>query len=271
MGNKFVWGFLLCFALCALAFLLPGADAAQRPKFLRTGLKPPSSFLQASSTGRQEVDPNSWDYLLLVQQWSPGVCLTDTRPCIIPTYVDYWTIHGLWANRYDGSYPAFCNPKDPFELRDVASIENQLNDYWPSLYSTNATSFWAHEWEKHGTCSATLPSLSTTLRYFVQTLKLRDKYNLSETFKARGITPSGSGRYSRDQLEEAIHDAFGVQPVLACKNGRKGGEEGPVLIEIGLCINKELQVSTCPQSIIDKGFGGLCSRQNKILYPPFPN
>jgi ribonuclease I len=63
----------------------------------------PNSGAQAQST--------SWDFLLLVQQWAPGVCATSRgKQCVIPSYVRYWTLHGMWPNNYDGTYVFTCPP-----------------------------------------------------------------------------------------------------------------------------------------------------------------
>jgi ribonuclease I len=52
-----------------------------------------------------EAQSTSWDFLLLVQQWGPGVCATSRgKQCVIPSYVRYWTLHGMWPNNFDGSY-----------------------------------------------------------------------------------------------------------------------------------------------------------------------
>lgn len=63
-----------------------------------------------------------------------------------------WTIHGLWPNRYDGSYPSFCKSDIKFDsvLLDKA-LGNELKQNWPSKF-LNDDSFHKHEWMKHGAC-----------------------------------------------------------------------------------------------------------------------
>ncbi|KAK8777689.1 hypothetical protein V5799_028968 [Amblyomma americanum] len=51
--------------------------------------------------------PNAtYDYFILSQQWSPGICAADSQ-CIASSKKNYWTIHGLWPSG-DSSSPSFC-------------------------------------------------------------------------------------------------------------------------------------------------------------------
>ncbi len=47
---------------------------------------------------------NDWDYFLLVREW-PGTM----TPGALPSYINTFTLHGLWPNRNDGSWPECCN------------------------------------------------------------------------------------------------------------------------------------------------------------------
>merc|ERR1712093_266457 len=55
-----------------------------------------------------EAQSSSWDFLLLVQQWGPGVCATSRgKQCVIPSYVRYWTLHrsntleSFWEHEFE--------------------------------------------------------------------------------------------------------------------------------------------------------------------------
>uniref|UniRef100_A0A0K0CWE6 Ribonuclease T(2) n=1 Tax=Angiostrongylus cantonensis TaxID=6313 RepID=A0A0K0CWE6_ANGCA len=92
--------------------------------------------------------------------------------CEVPEGSPDWSIHGLWPNYKNGSYPQFCDgiPKK-FDGKLIEPIERRLSYYfqkvWPNLYPTkSARSLWKHEWEKHGTCSQNLRNLSSELLYF---------------------------------------------------------------------------------------------------------
>ena len=64
-------------------------------------------------------------------------------------YENYiWSIHGLWPQYADGSYPSYCK-KVFFDLQALQPIIDKLNIKWCSDKGTNEK-FWQHEWEKHG-------------------------------------------------------------------------------------------------------------------------
>ena len=51
----------------------------------------------------------------------------------------------------------------------IKSVRPLMEQDWPSLYGLNEK-FWAHEWEKHGTCAE--DDFPTQLDYFNTTLAL---------------------------------------------------------------------------------------------------
>ena len=67
-----------------------------------------------------------------------------------------YSIHGLWPqyevnNENTEKYPEFCKDVD-FSLEALDLIINELNEYWYSDTKIDNTSFWEHEYKKHGTC-----------------------------------------------------------------------------------------------------------------------
>lgn len=80
-------------------------------------------------------------------------------------------------------YPTNCPGAEPFNMKRLEPIRKALTAYWPTLYSSNSLeryaawrrrqktaahawrvvccSFWKHEYDKHGTCAASDPRLST--------------------------------------------------------------------------------------------------------------
>lgn len=100
--------------------------------------------------------------------WTPGFCAGQTYPgCKDP--LAYWstnfTIHGLWPQYAVNGYPASCN-SEPFDATIPQQIgESTMVQYWPNVQSdpgsSSYTSFWEHEWSKHGTCTTL-----TQLQYF---------------------------------------------------------------------------------------------------------
>lgn len=78
---------------------------------------------------------------------------------------DAYTMHGLWAEWNNGCHgPAY--DKDA-----IASIRSKMEEVWPSCFGHSDDEFWAHEWEKHGTCSG-----MSEEEFFKKALDLYDQY-----------------------------------------------------------------------------------------------
>lgn len=74
-----------------------------------------------------------------------------------PTWKSQLTIHGLWPQFLDGSWPATCT-EEKFYEKTVDDIGlDRLELYWPNVKVTPQNdgymSLWEHEWVKHGTCT----------------------------------------------------------------------------------------------------------------------
>ena len=78
-----------------------------------------------------------------------------------------YSIHGLWPQYTNGSYPQYCKNVS-FDENKITSLLPQLNKLWPSNMGPNKD-FWKHEWEKHGSCVFTP---MTEFEYFKKTLDL---------------------------------------------------------------------------------------------------
>ncbi|KFK35302.1 hypothetical protein AALP_AA5G267000 [Arabis alpina] len=102
-----------------------------------------------------------FDYFALSLQW-PGTYCRGTRHCCsknaccrgsnAPTQ---FTIHGLWPDYNDGSWPSCCYRSD-FKEEEIATLNDGLEKYWPSLSCGSPStchggkgSFWGHEWGNH--------------------------------------------------------------------------------------------------------------------------
>lgn len=80
------------------------------------------------------------------------------------------SIHGLWPNYANGSYPSFCKNVE-FDFDKLSPIIKELRDYWnlPGDIGKDEISFWQHEWHKHGSC---MFIELTELEYFKKVLEL---------------------------------------------------------------------------------------------------
>lgn len=78
-----------------------------------------------------------------------------------------FSIHGLWPQYSDNSYPTFCKQVN-FDIQQLQDLLPELNKVWYSNRNDN-DDFWKHEYEKHGSCVFTQ---ITEKEYFEKTLQL---------------------------------------------------------------------------------------------------
>jgi len=153
---------------------------------------------------------NHYDYYVYAQQWPAALCkkINEThhgKCAYIPKNVDTWVVHGLWPSKAHTAHYGPFNCEDlPFDAAKLYPIRERLNAFWPNLMQDKAdSSFWVHEWDKHGTC-ACQKHACTELEYFTQGLELRDALNFDKKLAAKGITPSASQTYALDRITSAL-------------------------------------------------------------------
>ncbi|KAI5315315.1 hypothetical protein L3X38_044491 [Prunus dulcis] len=207
-----------------------------------------------------------FDYFNLALQW-PGTFCQHTRHCCSsnaccrgansPTV---FTIHGLWPDYNDGTWPACCTQKS-FDEKEISTLHDALEKYWPSLSCGRPSSchggkgsFWGHEWgnhlnllllffflecitctKKHGTCSS--PVARDEYSYFLTTLNVYFKYNVTKVLNEAGYVPSNTEKYPLGGIVSAIQNAFRTTPKLLCKKG--------ALEELHLCFYKDFKPRDC--------------------------
>ncbi|CAO2195562.1 unnamed protein product, partial [Urochloa humidicola] len=97
-----------------------------------------------------------FDYFALSLQW-PGTICASTRYCCARNGccrsepLQWFTIHGLWPDYDDGTWPSCCRHTE-FEMDKILPLKETLDKYWPSLYCSSPSTcfsgkglFWAHE------------------------------------------------------------------------------------------------------------------------------
>ncbi|XP_054784268.1 ribonuclease 2-like [Prosopis cineraria] len=233
--------------------------------------------------GSIQEGQREFDYFALALQW-PGTYCRRTRHCCsfnaccrgsnAPTE---FTIHGLWPDYNDGTWPSCCS-RSYFDPKEISTLTNALDKYWPSLscgspstcHGTKGT-FWAHEvlignclvliyhldyyetndfssfcfwgyhvcthwqWEKHGTCS--FPVFRDEYNYFLTTLNVYFKYNVTRVLNEAGFVPSNREKYPLGGITSAIENAFHTSPQVVCSHG--------ALQEIRLCFYKDFKPRDC--------------------------
>ncbi|KAH9745618.1 Ribonuclease 2 [Citrus sinensis] len=180
-----------------------------------------ASFCQLKAIGIREVvddavgEQREFDYFNFALQW-PGTQCQHTRHCCpsngccrgsnAPTE---FTIHGLWPDYNDGTWPSCCK-KSKFDEKEISTLLDTLEKYWPS-YRCGSTStcysgeglFWAHE----------------------------------RVLNEAGYLPSNTEKYPLGGIVSAIQNAFHATPKLDCSKD--------AVNELHLCFYKDFKPRDC--------------------------
>jgi len=151
-----------------------------------------------------------FDMNMFVLQWDPELSS------------DFFTIHGIWPENLDGSFPQFCGGRR-FILNLIEPLILDLDKVWPSNTGRNA-GFWSWEWNKHGSCTGL-----SQLEYFQQALNYHSDFDMKGALAKSRITPSASRNYTLSQIKQAVKSNIGSNPAVHCVSS--------FLVEIALCFN----------------------------------
>ncbi|PGH19861.1 hypothetical protein AJ80_03778 [Polytolypa hystricis UAMH7299] len=197
--------------------------------------------------------------ILLTQFW-------DSEPATGPN--DSWTIHGLWPDNCDGSWEQYCDKSREYSnMIDIIRTHGQTNlldymsTYWKD-YQGDDESFWAHEWNKHGTCMSTFETGCYTayeaqeevVDYFKKTVELFQGLDTYQILADAGIRPDSSKTYALSELQNAISTTFGRPVTLNCKNSVLNevwyfyNVRGSALLGEYIPTNPAGSTSTCPST-----------------------
>eukprot|EP01114_Cavostelium_apophysatum_P000955 TRINITY_DN1082_c0_g1_i1.p1 TRINITY_DN1082_c0_g1~~TRINITY_DN1082_c0_g1_i1.p1 ORF type:complete len:230 (+),score=8.74 TRINITY_DN1082_c0_g1_i1:124-813(+) len=183
---------------------------------------------------------DDWDYILVMARWPGTVANGNT----LPSNVTSFTLHGLWPTRDDGSWPSYCT-NQPFDPDAIQSLVPQLWESWYD-YTGNGFDFWSHEWTKHGTCAESDTPMNSEFHYFSTAIQIIQKFDPLKSLSAAGITPNNTVSYSSDAVVTAFQNYFGCEPSVTCSDVSGVGSS---IDTIQFCINKNLQLETCPSSL----------------------
>ena len=132
--------------------------------------------------------PGQFDFYVLNLSWSPEFCSTHASAAECAQHRAF-TLHGLWPENNDGSYPEDCSdapgPANPAQYSDIYPD--------PSLLE--------HEWQTHGTCSGLGPDAflqlarraDQSIRVPAQLAQLKQQINLAPDAIVTLFTQSNPG------------------------------------------------------------------------------
>ncbi|KAH7306431.1 hypothetical protein KP509_22G011400 [Ceratopteris richardii] len=200
---------------------------------------------------------SDFDFFYFVQQWPGSYCDLKQKCCYPVTgkpAADF-SIHGLWPNYNDGSYPSNCAGSS-YDSTGISDLKDQLQRYWDTLScpSGDGDKFWSHEWEKHGTCSGL-----DQRAYFESVLRLRNSIDLLSALQSSGIEADG-GTYTLEAIEKALTQAIGHKPGLECNRDVDGQRQ---LYQVYVCID------TDASTLIDCPVYPSSSCSSTISFPSF--
>lgn len=213
---------------------------------------------------RTKNSNDDFDMIVFAQQWPESVCieghLTHHYACSIARNISTWTVHGMWPTLNGTLGPNYCDDSKKFQPGPVLPLLSQLTEYWPNLHTDQSFySFWTHEWDKHGTCAQSLPSMSGEYNYFKMGILLNKRYNILEMLNKAQINPNADG-YTFSEFSAAFKSVLGAEPSYSCFYEKKYGAQ--YLMQIDICLDKTFAVVDCKRS------SGGCIDSKPMLYPP---
>ncbi|KAK0538519.1 hypothetical protein OC835_001408 [Tilletia horrida] len=152
------------------------------------------------------------------------------------------TVHGLWPDYCDGTYPAFCTADTGIpsyngsQIRDVVAkydpkLLSFMDSTWTDYQDADPSSFWAHEQNKHGTCFSTLrpacqfprPHITrddaVILGYFRETVRRFRQLPTLTWLAQAGIVQSDAVLYNLTDVQAVLKKASGGLPYVGCAKG----------------------------------------------------
>lgn len=178
-----------------------------------------------------------FDYMLFVQTWqgsfcADGCCTVPQRGVVPPTG---FSIHGMWPEYTDGTYPSCCRSNVTRKLIDRAIAQDPhlrvaLDTYWPAVKRCR---FVRYETEKHGTCAAAVYGGNETgmQNYWRAAIALRRRFDVEKELALAGVVPSATTLYGTESVRRALSKTIGHRVNVVCQSGT-------TLDEVHICVDR---------------------------------
>ncbi|EOA37035.1 hypothetical protein CARUB_v10010110mg [Capsella rubella] len=134
-----------------------------------------------------------FNFFYWVNYWPGAICESQKGCCSPPkgNKSPDFMIHGLWPQFNNGTWPAFCDQTNLFDISKISDLVSKMERKWTEwgvwVCPSNETNLWEHEWNKHGTC---VQSVFDQHSYFNTNLKFRQRINFLSILKHKGIYKS---------------------------------------------------------------------------------
>jgi ribonuclease T2 len=187
----------------------------------------PSAFAKHHHHHNDAV-ASQFDYYLLSLSWAPNYCAghpsDHSNQCKIGEHKAF-VLHGLWPQARSGPPPMSCSDASPVAS---ATVDHMLN-FMPSRGLIQ------HEWEKHGTCSGL-----SAQQYFTQAEQAYTRVQVPPQY----LSLDHEQQFSVPELEKHFAEANHA-PLPAFRVSCHGGD----LVNLEVCVDKNLQYRSCAQSV----------------------
>jgi ribonuclease T2 len=186
----------------------------------------------AAGAGRRKKTASSeagkFDYYVLSLSWAPNYCAghpaDKSSECQPGGHVGF-VLHGLWPQFNAGRPPLSCGPTSPVAAETV----RHMLEYFPDRGLIQ------HEWTTHGSCSGlAAQDYFGKMEQAFKAVKVPDQYR----------TLDQTQKFPSKQLEKAFADANHA-PANAFRVSCFSG----ALVNMEVCMSKDLQYQACTQSV----------------------
>ncbi|PIB26122.1 ribonuclease T [Amylibacter kogurei] len=200
-------------------------------------------ILCASPVFAKGEKSGDFDYYVLALSWTPSWCEYEgdrrkSPQCDAGREFGF-TLHGLWPQYNDGSWPSYCKSS---HRPPSKSLTASMGD----IMGTSGLAW--HQWNKHGVCSGLSPA-----QYYELSRRAYESVQRPAIFSKIKQTLSLPASVVEDAFQETNAQLDDNELQLTCKAGR--------IQEARICLTKDLELRACSSRMRD------CTLQDAEMAP----